>query len=304
MKLTALVVGLFIATIGTNAQGFSPGWIPGQQAVTTAVPSPHASLPVESSSGLLNNVLTSGPVSSLFAKLGINITKTLEKPNYWDERIPLITDDNYQDIIVNEPLSDEEEQARTWALIITVTAGDSPRDGISKFMDEMFDEAYNQTLIIGDLPDVRWGRIDYFNVTYLTTKWNIWSAPFLVILRNRGQELRFYRGQNLRLKEEELRNFLKAEDWKYTTVWSSSYSPGGSREFVLHYFATAMAKVYNLAVRVPRWLFVILSGMLGSILLSTLHSPPRRSPAPPPSTAPPSDSAPQLFICGNTQRSR
>ena len=111
MKLTALVVGLFVATIGTNAQEFSPGWIPDQQAATTAAP------PVESA-GLLNSVLTSGPVSSLFAKLGINITKTLEKPKYWDERIPLITDNNYQDVIVNEPLSDEEEQARTWVFIM------------------------------------------------------------------------------------------------------------------------------------------------------------------------------------------
>ncbi|KAM6489753.1 hypothetical protein JOM56_009901 [Amanita muscaria] len=55
-----LVVGLLIATIGTNAQGFSPGWIPGQQAATTAVlASPHASLPVESPSGLLNSALAS-----------------------------------------------------------------------------------------------------------------------------------------------------------------------------------------------------------------------------------------------------
>jgi hypothetical protein len=64
------------------------------------------------------SLLASGPVASLFAKLGINITKTLEQPNHWDERIPLITDDNYHDIIVNEPLADEELQDRTWAIIM------------------------------------------------------------------------------------------------------------------------------------------------------------------------------------------
>ena len=64
------------------------------------------------------SLLTSGTVASLFAKLGINITKTLERPNHWDERIPLITDDNYHDIIVNEPLADEELQDRTWAIIM------------------------------------------------------------------------------------------------------------------------------------------------------------------------------------------
>ena len=42
-------------------------------------------------------------------------------------------------------------------------------------MDREYDAAFNQTMIEQDLPDVRWGRIDYLNVTYLTTKWNIWS---------------------------------------------------------------------------------------------------------------------------------
>ncbi len=58
---------------------------------------------------------------------------------------------------------------------------------------------------------------------------HLFSTPYLVILRNRGQELRFYKGQNLRLKEDELRKFLKAEDWKYTPVWSSSFAPGGDK---------------------------------------------------------------------------
>lgn len=48
-------------------------------------------------------------------------------------------------------------------------------NGLSKITDQEFDAAFNQTMIAGDLPDVRWGRIDYLNVTYLTTKWNIWQ---------------------------------------------------------------------------------------------------------------------------------
>ena len=31
------------------------------------------------------------------------------------------------------------------------------------------------TLIENDLPNVRWGRIDYMSVTYLTTKWAVWT---------------------------------------------------------------------------------------------------------------------------------
>ena len=51
----------------------------------------------------------------------------------------------------------------------------SQNSEISKIVDKSFDEAYNQTVIAGDLPNVRWGRIDYMSVTYLTTKWSIWT---------------------------------------------------------------------------------------------------------------------------------
>lgn len=42
-------------------------------------------------------------------------------------------------------------------------------------MDDVFDAAYNETLIAGDLPNVRWGRIDYLNVTSITTRWSVWK---------------------------------------------------------------------------------------------------------------------------------
>ena len=55
------------------------------------------------------------------------------------------------------------------------TAQAGQQSGISKVLDEKFDEAYNITKHENDIPDGKWGRIDYFDVTYLTTKWNIWQ---------------------------------------------------------------------------------------------------------------------------------
>lgn len=55
----------------------------------------------------------------------------------------------------------------------TTTAGQP--EGISKFVDESFDAAYNYTLEKGDLEHVRFGRIDYLDVTVITTKWALWS---------------------------------------------------------------------------------------------------------------------------------
>lgn len=41
--------------------------------------------------------------------------------------------------------------------------------------DEMFDEAYDISAKEDDLPHVKWGRIDYVDVTALTTKWVVWQ---------------------------------------------------------------------------------------------------------------------------------
>ena len=54
----------------------------------------------------------------------------------------------------------------------------SRQDGISKYVDEMFDSAFNETQIAGDLPNLRWGRIDYFDVTAITTRWAVWRCVF------------------------------------------------------------------------------------------------------------------------------
>jgi hypothetical protein len=56
----------------------------------------------------------------------------------------------------------------------TVTS--SQRTGISAVVDQQFNEAYNISLKEQDLPHVRWGRIDYLNVTRLTTKWGVWRS--------------------------------------------------------------------------------------------------------------------------------
>jgi hypothetical protein len=61
------------------------------------------------------------------------------------------------------------------------------QDPISKFFDEIFDSTFNETQIAGDLPNLRWGRIDYFNVTAITTKWAVWQC----VSRHHQYELTF-----------------------------------------------------------------------------------------------------------------
>lgn len=55
---------------------------------------------------------------------------------------------------------------------------------MSKYVDRVFDATYNVSLAADDVPNVRFARMDYLNVTYLTTKWNIWACvPFPISRR-------------------------------------------------------------------------------------------------------------------------
>lgn len=137
MKLSGVSWVVLALAISTNAQYFSDGWSPGQQttkgapqAVPTFVPKekpvPKSPPSIKDLTALLDikYLLSSAPALSLFSSFGINITDRLAAAEVankiWDERVPLITDENYQDLIVNEPLTEQEEKDRTWVIVMCV----------------------------------------------------------------------------------------------------------------------------------------------------------------------------------------
>ncbi|EIW61597.1 uncharacterized protein TRAVEDRAFT_143534 [Trametes versicolor FP-101664 SS1] len=296
MKLSSILLSSLLCAASASAQYFSEGWQPGQQQqqpnLAANAPPLHAPPPAQtfdraaptdkpapapqSLTSLLdiNRLLTAGPVASLFGKMGVNITEAVARSaeSPWDLRIPFITDENFDEVIVREELTPEEEAERVWFLIISVTAGQN--NAISKFVDQSFDEAYNQTVTAGDLPHVRWGRVDYINVTYLTTKWAIWSGPYLVIITDRGQTLRFYKADRVRVTADLLRDLLTEEHWRNTQPWKTNFAPGGKREWILHYYAFGLMHAFNFVNRFPRWMLMIGSGMIASLVMRLLHKSP------------------------------
>ena len=60
--------------------------------------------------------------------------------------------------------------------ILRRTVTSAQPSGVSRYVDEQFDGAFNISQLNGDLPHVKWGRIDYMNVTALTTKWGVWRS--------------------------------------------------------------------------------------------------------------------------------
>lgn len=134
MKVSSVLATTLVCAAPASAQYFSEGWKPGQAATPTHevyaadyTPAAGAGQADPQSTGSpfdFTNLLKSGPISSLLEKVGINVTeglaaaKTLD--DLWDMRIPLIHDDNFDELIVREPLTPEEEALRTWFLIMCV----------------------------------------------------------------------------------------------------------------------------------------------------------------------------------------
>jgi hypothetical protein len=126
------------------AQYFSEGWKPGQavskaqSGYTAAAASPESTAtaytPGENSDtkseskGIasffdLSNLLETGPAKALFGSLGVNISEKIEAAKehakIWDERIPLITDDNYEELVLNEKFKTlEAEKDRLWFIVM------------------------------------------------------------------------------------------------------------------------------------------------------------------------------------------
>ena len=61
---------------------------------------------------------------------------------------------------------------------------------------------------------------------FLTDRFRV---PYIVIITDRGQTLRFYRHYQVRMHADNLRDFLKTKGYLLTPPWSTAYSPGGER---------------------------------------------------------------------------
>jgi len=247
--------------------------------------------------------LQSDAAKELMEKFGVNITEKVEaavqaEQNIWLKDIPLITDDNYGDLIVNETMTEAEEKERLWVTVITVTSGQ--KEGVSKMLDTVFDEAYNATKEAGDLQHIKWGRIDYLNVTAITTRWNVWQAPYLVFISDRGQTLRFMKASRIRMSSEAMRDFLQTDGYLQIPPWESEFAPGGSREWIMIYFAEFLRVIYDKLILLPKWALFVLSGVIGTGAMSLMHwgsSDKKKPVAAAPKTAPaPSAPKPKAVV--------
>lgn len=150
MRSTTLLTSALLALspLLPTASAYTAGWQPGQAYTKylTSTSSAGFALPTGSNGqpisvkesepwkwsdlkDLANNkfglehILTHGPVSRVIEKFGFNVTAQLEMaregvPPRFRNDIPLITDENYETVLLDEQFdSFEEEEERVWAIM-------------------------------------------------------------------------------------------------------------------------------------------------------------------------------------------
>ncbi|CDZ97221.1 hypothetical protein [Phaffia rhodozyma] len=179
-----------------------------------------------------------------------------------------LTDENYDELVEFEDLTSEEEEDRVWCVLIHGAKTDS--------LSEMFWKAHlgAKNVSLGDpheLDRVKFARIDYLNVTSVLTRWNVWKPPYIVFVSDRGQTLRFLGPRSIRPEGELLREVLVNDDWKKAPVWESEWAPKGSRGEFMRSFGYYFAIWNTLASRIPRFGWVMLSGLVSQSILRFMH---------------------------------
>ncbi|KEP53708.1 putative transmembrane protein [Rhizoctonia solani 123E] len=284
------LVPCFLLTFGfVRAQYFSEGWTPGQAVPTetveaetitgtptsTATPAAKWSWQEFSSKHLdFGKFVTEGPIATALSGIGINATEQLELARQraaergWDERIPLLTDSNFETLVKNETFdTPEEAEKRTWFVVVTI----GKQDTMSKYVDEVFDNAYQLALDAGDAEHVKWARVDYLAETEITTDWMVWKPPTLIVIKDKGNALRFYQPGQIVLDSAMLHKFVALDGWKETEPWSGPWAPGGSRQPYLHAYAVLSRRAYNIISALPRWIILLVTGAIGSFIINFFH---------------------------------
>lgn len=138
MRISTALSLLFITAL-SSAQYMSEGWKPGKAVPTSTVTasggySPGGATPAANTqpTGLpplkslfdlfdIKNILRWTPIADRLASAGLNVSESIDRATkIWDDRVPLIDDLNYEDMIVEEKLTEQEEKDRVWIIIMLV----------------------------------------------------------------------------------------------------------------------------------------------------------------------------------------
>jgi hypothetical protein len=93
------------------------------------------------------------------------------------------------------------------------------------------------------------------------------------VARNHGKELRFLYPGQISLEGENLYKFVRAKGWDEVPVWKGRFAPGGDLEQYVKIYAEWSASVYSVTNRIPKWVFLVATGSIASLIIQFMHKP-------------------------------
>jgi hypothetical protein len=290
------------AVKGSTSSGWAPGAAHATATARVLPSSPRADGPPKE---FFERLLTTGPLGALLDRAGVNVSEKLAEQKakqaaMWDDRVPLLSDYNFESIVVNESLSAAEEAARVWFIIMWVRPQPGGEEGLMDVQHGAGDGRHDEQgrghplrrgpqrerrrrrpparplrpdrLHERDVPDHQVERLAVRPHVYaLAMMLTAHSAPYYVLATDRARTLRFFRAGQMNVDADVLHAFLREQAYLGTPPWSSAFAPGGEREWALERFARASEWVYDRVVLVPRWLFMLVTGTLGTALIQLFH---------------------------------
>lgn len=100
----------------------------------------------------------------------------------------------------------------------------------------------------------------------------------MIVAREHGKELRFISPSQISLEPSNIHKFLKLKGWSEIPVWDGPFAPGGDLEKYVKIYADWSTKIYTIVSKVPKWLFLVASGSIASLVIQFMHGKEKEKP--------------------------
>ncbi|KAK8844622.1 hypothetical protein IAR55_006469 [Kwoniella newhampshirensis] len=127
--------------------------------------------------------------------------------------------------------------------------------------------------------EFKFARLNYVDEWKTCSRWMLFKPPWLVIITDKGEKLRFVRGNQIKTDPEILWTIFEKGNWDTAPLWESEWAKGGNRAWLIELYIDLTARITKYTARIPKWPLMILVSWAGQALLQWLHRP--RTPAPP-----------------------
>ncbi|ORX34994.1 hypothetical protein BD324DRAFT_652717 [Kockovaella imperatae] len=187
-----------------------------------------------------------------------------------------LTDSNYKEIVED---GDKED------IYVAILHGDMTHRNSPKYFDahhdavKLYTEAIKEkkefkaadaedkaTELTKDekalLKHVKWARIDYVDEWKLCARWQIFRPPYLVIITDGGENLRFFSARQFPAKGEVILNYIKSGQWKEIPPWKGMFGPGGRLSFFVDLYIKPQERLAERFGNIPPIVWMLVFGWM------------------------------------------